>query len=328
MNFKKINFLSLLGLSSVAFAQEAKSNVDTAAHAVTDIALKTTDEFKSMLHLNELGTYLTWGNLARVVTSAIAILIFYIIYRTIRHLVTKTATKTLQASTVKLITKAISYIFYVLIVMYILGCFGIKLSAIWGAAGIAGVAIGFAAQTSVSNLISGLFVVTDKAMKIGDFIEVAGISGTVDSIGIISVKIKTLDNQMIRIPNSTIINSNLINYAAHEYRRYVFELSVDYSSNLDKTMEVLKTVPARCPTVILDNPDYAPNAVWTTLGDSGINMNLIVWCKRTDFLQTKSDVCLNVVKAFNENGVNIPYNRIDVSLLSDKTIPSANFKSI
>ena len=187
-----------------------------------------------------------------------------------------------------------------------------------------GLAIGFAAQTSVSNLISRLFIWADEAMEVGHFIEVAGISGTVISMGIISVKIKTVDNQIIRIPNSTIINSNLVNYAKNDNRRYVFELSVDYGSDLDKVMEVLQTVPYRCPTVITNDPDHKSKFAWTTLGDSGINMNIVVWCKREDYFQTKSDVCREVVKAFNENGINIPFNRVDVTLLNEKTNPSIN----
>ncbi len=291
------------------------------SEGAAELAAGTANEIKSMFHLDSLAQYLTWANLAKVITSVVAILIFWAVYRLIRHLVKKTASKTLQKKTVSIIVKAISYCFYVLIVMYVLGLFGIKLSAIWGAAGIAGVAIGFAAQTSVSNLISGLFVVTDKAMKVGDFIEVDGVSGTVDSIGIISIKIRTLDNQLVRVPNSTIIDSKLTNYSALQYRRYVFETWVDYDCDYDKAMEVAKSVPARCPTVILDNPKYAPNAVWTTQGDSGMNLNIIVWCKRENFLQTKSDVAINTLKAFNEAKINIPYNRMDITLLSDDTVP-------
>ncbi len=291
------------------------------SEGAAELAAGTANEIKSMFHLDSLAQYLTWANLAKVITSVVAILIFWAVYRLIRHLVKKTASKTLQKKTVSIIVKAISYCFYVLIVMYVLGLFGIKLSAIWGAAGIAGVAIGFAAQTSVSNLISGLFVVTDKAMKVGDFIEVDGVSGTVDSIGIISIKIRTLDNQLVRVPNSTIIDSKLTNYSALPYRRYVFETWVDYDCDYDKAIEVAKSVPARCPTVILDNPKYAPNAVWTTQGDSGMNLNIIVWCKRENFLQTKSDVAINTLKAFNEAKINIPYNRMDITLLSDDTVP-------
>lgn len=329
MNLKKTNLFAALGLASgAAFAQEAAETVPV---DVTEAAREAGNQFWAALHIEEftefVKSFVTWPNMLKIITSVLAIVLFYIVYRVIKHLVEKAATKALEPHTVKLVTKAVSYVFYVLMVMYVLSCFGIKLSAIWGAAGIAGVAIGFAAQTSVSNLISGLFVVTDKAMKIGDFIEVGGISGTVDEVGIISVKIHTLDNQMIRIPNSTIINSNLKNYSAFPFRRYVFELSVDYGSDIDKTLEVLKSVPARCPTVLTDDPDHAPNAVYTTLGDSGINMNLIVWCKSPDFLQTKHDVCVNVLKAFNENGVNIPFNRMDVTLLNENTVPSVNLKA-
>ena len=330
MFLKKITgfFFTLISAAS-AFAAESAG--ESAVDAAADIAIKTTqgvkNEIVNMLNLNALSSYLTWGNLAKVITSVIAILIFYIVYRLIRHFVVKASSKNLKPATVRVLSKAVSYVFYVIIVMYILGLFGINLSAVWGAAGIAGVAIGFAAQTSVSNLISGVFVLTDKAMRVGDFIEVDGISGTVDQVGIISVKEKTLDNQMIRIPNSTIINSKLINYSTHEYRRYVFDLSVDYGTDLDKAIEVLKTVPARCPTVITNRADLAPAAFCTTLGDSGIGMNLVVWCKRTDFIQTKGDVCRETVKTLNENGINIPFNRLDVTLLNENTVPAVNLKA-
>ena len=321
MNFKKLSFLPLLAATSAAFAEE----VADVANEFTKAAGDTVNELWSIV--DEIKAYFTVPNIASWSIKILAIILFYIVYRVIKKVAKKTASKSLQPNTVKIISKAISYCFYVLIVMYILGCFGIKLSAVWGAAGIAGVAIGFAAQTSVSNLISGLFVVTDKAMKIGDFIEVAGIMGTVDNIGIISVRVRTLDNQIIRIPNSTIINSNLTNYSAFPFRRYVFDVSVDYGSDIDKTLEVLKSVPARCPTVLVDDPDHAPAASYTTLADSGINMCLIVWCKSPDFLKTKNDVCVNVLKAFRENNINIPFNRMDVTLLNEKTNPSISLKA-
>ncbi|MDE5797863.1 MAG: mechanosensitive ion channel family protein [Treponemataceae bacterium] len=273
-----------------------------------------------LLHIDDLRRFITWENLIHVGVSLITMLIFYIVYRIIKGVVRKRLAVSMKPVLVQGISKIISYVFYVLMVMYVLGLFGINLSAVWGAAGIAGVAIGFAAQTSVSNLISGLFVVTDKAMKIGDFIEVDGVSGTVDSISFLSVRVHTADNQLVRIPNSLIINNKLKNYATYDYRRYVFEFSVDYSSDLDKTLEAIKQVPARCPTVVTDE-GHEPAAWYVALGESGITMNLIVWCKRADFFQTKSDVCANVAKVCRENGVNIPFNRMDVTILNDTTVP-------
>ncbi|MBD5426842.1 MAG: mechanosensitive ion channel family protein [Treponema sp.] len=274
-----------------------------------------------LLHIDDLRRFITWENLIHVGVSLITMLIFYIVYRIIKGVVRKRLAVSMKPVLVQGISKIISYVFYVLMVMYVLGLFGINLSAVWGAAGIAGVAIGFAAQTSVSNLISGLFVVTDKAMKIGDFIEVDGVSGTVDAISFLSVRVHTADNQLVRIPNSLIINNKLKNYATYDYRRYVFEFAVDYSSDLDKTLEAIKQVPARCPTVVTDE-GHEPAAWYVALGESGITMNLIVWCKRADFFQTKSDVCANVAKVCRENGVNIPFNRMDVTILNDTTTPA------
>ena len=304
-----------------------EANIENAAEVAKTVGVGAVEEIKQFIHVDELANYLTWGNVAKVVTSVIAILIFWIVYRLIRMFIKKAAAKKFEQKTVISLTKAVSYCFYVLIIMYVLGLFGIKLTAIWGAAGIAGVAIGFAAQTTVSNFISGIFVVTEKTMKIGDFIEVDGISGTVDTIGLLSVKIHTADNQLIRIPSSAIINTKLKNYSTYDFRRYVFEVSVDYATDLEKAVEVLGSVPALCPTVITDNEPYAPKVLLTTPGASGIGMNLIVWCKRADFFDTKHDVCKNTIKAFAENGINIPYNRVDVSVLTDKTIPSLSFKA-
>ena len=289
--------------------------------ATVDMIKDEIQETWHLLHIDDLRRFITWENLIHVGVSLITMLIFYIVYRIIKGVVRKRLAVSMKPVLVQGVSKIISYVFYVLMVMYVLGLFGINLSAVWGAAGIAGVAIGFAAQTSVSNLISGLFVVTDKAMKIGDFIEVDGVSGTVDSISFLSVRVHTADNQLVRIPNSLIINNKLKNYATYDYRRYVFEFSVDYSSDLDKTLEAIKQVPARCPTVVTDE-GHEPAAWYVALGESGITMNLIVWCKRADFFQTKSDVCANVAKVCRENGVNIPFNRMDVTILNDTTTPA------
>lgn len=295
----------------------------TAVNMIKDVGAEAIQETWHLLHIDDLRRFTTWENLIHAVFSLITILIFYIIYRVVKGIVKKRLTVSMKPALAQGISKAISYVFYVLMVMYVLGLFGINLGAVWGAAGIAGVAIGFAAQTSVSNLISGLFVVTDKAMKIGDFIEVDGVSGTVDAIGFLSVRVHTADNQLVRIPNSLIINSKLKNYATYDYRRHVFEFSVDYSSDLDKTLEAIRQVPARCPTVVTDE-GHEPAVWYVALGESGITMNLIVWCKRTDFFQTKNDVCVNVAKVCRENGVNIPFNRMDVTILNDTTTPAAS----
>ena len=293
-----------------------------------NVANETVNQMQSFFHVNEIINYVKEPeHIVKFSTGVIAILIFWLVYRLIRMFIKKGAAKRLEPNTVKTLTKIVSYIFYILIVMYILGLFGINLGAIWGAMGIAGVAVGFAAQTTVSNLISGIFIVTEKTMKIGDFIEVDGVAGTVDKVSLLSIRIRTPNNQLIRIPSSAIINTKLMNYSSFDYRRYVFDVSVDYSTDLDKALEVLKSVPEKCSLVIKDKADYAPKALLTDCRDSGIGMNLIVWCEKSNFFDLKNEVCMNVVKSFQENGINIPYNRVDVSVLTDKTVPSLSFKA-
>lgn len=292
------------------------------------VANETVNQMQSFFHVNEIVNYVKEPeHIVKFATGVIAVLIFWLAYRIIRMIIKKGVSKKLEPQATKTVTKIVSYLFYVLIVMYVLGLFGINLGAIWGAMGIAGVAIGFAAQTTVSNLISGVFIVTEKTMKVGDFIEVDGISGTVDKIGLLSIKVHTVDNQLIRIPSSAVINTKLKNYSTYDYRRYLFEVSVDYATDLDKAFDVLSAVPATCPLVVKDKPEYASKVLITDCQDSGIGMNLIVWCERANFFDMKTQVCKAVVKAFRDNDINIPYNRMDVSVLTDKTIPSLSFKA-
>lgn len=210
-----------------------------------------------------------------------------------------------------LLKKIVKYCFYIICVVYILGLFGVKLSAIWGAAGIAGVAIGFAAQTSVSNLISGLFVLTEGALKVGDTIIVGDVTGIVDTISLLSVRVHTFDNQMVRIPNSTIINSNLTNNSYHTKRRLTLNVSISYTNDMTTALEALKKAPGLCPTVL---QDPAPAAWFDGFGDSGINMTVAAWFKPADFLQTKNDLYIAIKKVFDEAGIEIPFNQLDVKI--------------
>lgn len=280
---------------------------DAAAAAANETMGKVTGEFFEFIK-----TFATWENLFKLVGAVLMIFIMWLVFKLVKHAVKKIPAEKVQPHYLHLIMRFITYAFYILVIMYVLSLFGVKLSAIWGAAGIAGVAIGFAAQTSVSNLISGLFVLSEKTMKVGDFIEVGGVSGTVDSVGLLSVKVHTLDNQMIRIPNSSVINSNFQNNTYFSYRRFVFSVSIDYSSDMMLALKALESVPAQCSTV-LKTP--APAAWFDGFGDSGINMSLAVWFVPSNLVAMKNEVYMAIKKSFDEVGINIPFNRLDVTVL-------------
>ena len=282
---------------------------EAASHAVNDVFLSKTDSFFCWIK-----GLITWEHIFKLIGTLLIIFIMWIIFRLIARTIRKVPENKLPAQRATIIVKFIRYIFYLVVVLYILGLFGINLKAIWGAAGIAGVAIGFAAQTSVSNLISGLFVLTEGSIHVGDTIIVGDVTGIVDEVKLLSVRVHTYDNQMVRIPNSTIIGSNLTNNSYHNKRRLTLKVGVDYSTDMRKALETLQKAPLLCPTVL---KDPAP-AVWFDGFDaSSINLVVAVWFKPVDFLQTKNDLYVAMKQVLDEAGISIPFNQLDVKIKQD-----------
>ena len=260
--------------------------------------------------------FFTLHHVFRGVGVLCVILIYYIIYRLVRKGIHKVDHQKLPDERKEILHRLARYIFYFAVVVYVLGLFGIKLSAIWGAAGIAGVAIGFAAQTSVSNLISGIFIVSEKSIRLGDTIIINGLTGVVDTISLLSVRVHTYDNQMVRIPNSSIINSLLTNNSYNSYRRLLINVSVAYESDLQTALETLKKAPELCPTA---RTDPAPNAWIDGFGASGINLVLAIWFNNSDFIAVKNEAFIAIKKVFDDAKIEIPYNKIVVQTQQGNT---------
>lgn len=261
-----------------------------------------------------LTKFCTWDNLFKIIGAVVFLFIIWAVCKLCVKYVKKIPAEKLSPQRSMILTKAIKYLCYFLMFGYILSLFGIKLSAIWGAAGVAGVALAFAAQTSVSNVISGIFILAEKTMRVGDLVTINGDTGIVDSVELLCVKIRTLDNQMIRIPNSTIINSNMRNTSYFEQRRMSIEVSVSYDTDLDKALKVLATAPALCPAVL---KDPAPLVWYDKFDASGINLTLAVWFKSADFLDCKNQAYVAVKKVFNDAKIEIPYTKIDINMINE-----------
>jgi small-conductance mechanosensitive channel len=248
--------------------------------------------------------------LLNLVQAAVGILVLYVVYKILLRSIRRVILQKLRAQTLTLVEKIIRYAFIVVAVMYVFKMFGININAVLGAAGIAGVAIGFAAQTSVSNIISGFFLLSEKTIKTGDFIEVENTRGSVDSINLLSIKLKTPENQMVRVPNETIIKSNLINYSMFPLRRYSLRVQVAYETDLEASLAVLSSVPALCGDVIAREP---PPAVYVdSFDDSGITLVLNAWFKRENLFAAKSALFTVTKKTFESKGIVIPFPQMDV----------------
>ena len=229
----------------------------------TDVVKEATTELLQSTSpiIETVKSFLTLGTLFKILSVFLIVLILWLIFKALRRGSKKLFTAKFSVHIAMLIDRFLKYLFFILAAMYILGACGIKLTALMGAAGVAGLAIGFAAQTSVSNVISGVFVLAEKSMKVGDLITIGDVTGIVDAIDLLSIKVHTPDNQFVRIPNSTVVNSNLRNTTYHTKRRFTMPVSVSYDTDLQKALDTLKTVPSKCEHAIKDNPAF-PSLVW------------------------------------------------------------------
>uniref|UniRef100_A0A7C3IQ68 Mechanosensitive ion channel family protein n=1 Tax=Gracilinema caldarium TaxID=215591 RepID=A0A7C3IQ68_9SPIR len=245
----------------------------------------------------------------KILGTAIAILLVLVVFSILNRIIGKMAAATLPQPRAFVIKKVIRYTGYVVAVMTLFNALGVDLSALLGAAGIAGIAVGFAAQTSVSNVISGLFLISEKPFQIGDVIQVGDVNGVVQSIDFLSIKIQTFDNRYIRIPNETLIKTNVTNITRFPIRRLDVWVTVGYKSDLERVRSILLDVASKNPYV-LDNPE--PLIVFDKFDSSGINILLGLWFEKSEYLNLKNSIMVDIHSRFAQEGIEIPYPKMDV----------------
>lgn len=200
--------------------------------------------------------------------------------------------------------KAISYGGFLLVLVVVLNELGFQLGALLGAAGIAGIAIGLAAQSSLSNVISGAFLISEKAISVGDLVKVGDDMGFVLSIDLLSVKIRAFDNRFIRIPNEDLVKSRLMNFSHFAIRRIDIEVGVAYREDPQRVMDVLSDIAKNYP-LCLDEPE--PLILFKEFADSSLNFLFGIWCVRTDFLEVKNNIMMLIKRRFDEEDIEIPF---------------------
>ncbi len=200
--------------------------------------------------------------------------------------------------------KALKYSGVAVIAVMILRELGFELTPLLGAAGIVGVAVGFASQTSVSNVISGIFLLAEQPFVVNDVIKVGDTVGQVLSIDTLSVKLRTFENQFIRIPNEVILKSQVTTITRFPIRRVDLLISVAYKEDLAKVKNILKEIADKNPKC-LQEPE--PLFIFDSFGDSGINLKFAVWAERSQWLTLKNEMYETIKKRFDEEGIEIPF---------------------
>jgi small-conductance mechanosensitive channel len=203
-----------------------------------------------------------------------------------------------------LLARIVRYAGYLMVLIAVLQEFGFNLAAVLGAAGIAGVAIGFASQTSLSNLISGLFIVGERPFEKGDIIEVGTFTGTVEEIGLMALTLRTFDNRSVRIPNETLVKTNVVTVTRYPIRRVDLTIGVSYNEAIDRVMAVLRSV-AEAHAAVLDEPDVV--IVFNGFGESSLNFMIGAWTVKEDVLKVKNELPLRIKEAFDREGIEMPF---------------------
>lgn len=188
---------------------------------------------------------------------------------------------------------------------------GFSLSVLLGAAGVLSVALGFASQTSASNLISGLFLIGEQPFQLGDTIKVGNTTGEVLSIDLLSVKLRTFDNLYVRIPNESLIKSEMTNLTRFPIRRFDLLIGVAYKENISQVRKVMLDVADNNP-LCLDEP--APMFLFLGFGDSSLNIQFSVWAKRENFRELRNSLQEEIKLAFDKSGIEIPFPQRTVYL--------------
>jgi small-conductance mechanosensitive channel len=196
--------------------------------------------------------------------------------------------------------KLVTYTGFFLVFLAVLAELGVKLTAFLGAAGIVGIAVGFASQTSVSNIISGLFLISEKPFAIGDVIRIGSTTGIIQSIDLLSIKIRTFDNLFVRIPNEKILSSEVTNITRFPIRRMDILVSVGYGQDLRKAQDLLSRI-IRANPWCLDEPE--PSVIINEFKESGVEIMLGLWFAKTDYVELRNSIMADIVDGFGRAGV-------------------------
>lgn len=256
-----------------------------------------------------LNQFVTPESIALATRVILILLLGIPLIKLIRKLTSKMVGNKLSAQSEQLIIRAVYYLSFLILLVTLLNELGFKLSALLGAAGVLGIAVGFASQTSISNIISGIFLISEKPFKVGDYIQVGDVAGTVHSIDLLSIKLDTPDNRFVRVPNETMIKSEVINFNRYDIRRVNLEMIVALDSDLELCLDTLRQVASQAK---LSLKDKSPFISLDHIGPKGIQIILGAWCRSADYFALKNELIILIKESFATSKIELPYMRISI----------------
>lgn len=213
----------------------------------------------------------------------------------------------------KTLTSTLFYILRIalksMIIVCLVGYLGIDTSGITALFVSFGACVGLAVNGALANLAGGVILIVTRPFKIDDYIEAQGESGTVEDIHITATKLRTPDNKVVYIPNGALSSGTIINYSEKDTRRVDFSFSISYDSDFEKAKSLVMDIITSHPLTL---NDPAPFVRVSSHADSSIIITARVWVKSADYWTVNFDVLESVKTSFDNNGIEIPYNQLDV----------------
>lgn len=257
-----------------------------------------------------LGDVLTLDYLAQVVGSVVAAILLllaaFVIGGWVRRKIVKIALarEELDDTLFTFLGNLARYVVLILALVVVLNTFGVQTTSLVAAIGAAGLAIGLALQGTLSNVAAGVMIILFRPIKLGDFVTVSGVSGTVKDISLNTTELATLDNVQVIVPNAQVWGSVITNYSVYDTRRAEWTFGVSYGSNLAEAEKVIRDTILSDPRAMKD-PE--PFCQVNNLGDSSVDFLVRVWCASSDKFSFEADMKRQVKEALDKAGIEIPF---------------------
>lgn len=294
------------------------TNETTAAACVTG---KVCDTFSQQLTQgqelwNNIVTWLSEKGVdfaVNLIVSALILLVGWFVIGLVKKAVTKTLQKGVKQNTlltnftVSVVTKTL----WAFLIVTVLGRLGVNVGPLIAGLGVTGFILGFAFQESLGNLASGLMIAINTPFKVGDYVIVAGLEGVVQEVNMMATVLTTADNKKVVVPNKAAWGSPITNFSAMATRRVDLQVGIGYNSDVSKAIRIALETLAKIKGVL---PEPAPSVSVASLGDNEIILNVRPWSKNADYWAVYSAAYQALVKAFDENGLDIPFPQLDVHL--------------
>lgn len=250
----------------------------------------------------------------RLLLTIILFIVGSRLIKVVRKIVRRSMERTgADMGVIQFMDSLIKLLLYFLLIMFLADGIGVDTTSVMALVGSAGLTIGLAFQGSLSNFAGGVLILLIKPFKVGDYIiyTSGNLEGKVTKIEMFYTTLFTIDNKKVVIPNGTLSNSSLINVTAEDKRRIDITVGVSYTANLKLAKEVCLNLLAAQPAVLQDQNNMV---VVDNLADSSVNLKICCWVSAEDYWSTRWELIEKIKLAFDENGIEIPFNQLDVNL--------------